>query len=260
MSDLHLEFYKEDHPNPIKELMGDRTEDLILAGDITTLFNLTAKSDSYANVLFYELVMSFRRVFYVLGNHEYYGFDINYPMEDLYRFLPNNVYILNDRGSAFTEDRIIFGGTLWTDYGNDEYNMQLATKGMNDYRRITAVGHDYGFLEPKHLLEKHKNTLCELETCLERAIEMNRKVIVVTHHLPSYKSIDPMFATSPLNPAFASDLDDLIIKYSNVITHWIHGHTHASCDYNIQNTRIICNPKGYFNENASFDSSKSITI
>jgi hypothetical protein len=33
---------------------------------------------------------------------------------------------------------------------------------------------------------------------------------------------------------------------------WIHGHTHDSFDYAVAGTRVICNPKGYRNENRSF--------
>lgn len=26
---------------------------------------------------------------------------------------------------------------------------------------------------------------------------------------------------------------------------WIHGHTHVPCDYELLDTRIVCNPRGY---------------
>ena len=37
---------------------------------------------------------------------------------------------------------------------------------------------------------------------------------------------------------------------------WLHGHTHESFDYNIKNTRVVCNPRGYINSpdlNKSFN-------
>ena len=38
---------------------------------------------------------------------------------------------------------------------------------------------------------------------------------------------------------------------------WIHGHTHDSFDYQVQGTRVLCNPRGYAKEgkveNALFD-------
>ena len=36
------------------------------------------------------------------------------------------------------------------------------------------------------------------------------KKVVITHYLPSFRSIDPRFADSPLNGYFASSLDKLI--------------------------------------------------
>ena len=38
---------------------------------------------------------------------------------------------------------------------------------------------------------------------------------------------------------------------------WVHGHTHDSFDYEVNGTRVLCNPRGYAkdgrNENARFD-------
>jgi Icc-related predicted phosphoesterase len=67
--------------------------------------------------------------------------------------------------------------------------------------------------------------------------------VVVTHHAPSFRSISPEFAKSPLNPGFASDLEKFILKHSPEI--WIHGHIHESADYQIGKTRVVCNPLGY---------------
>jgi hypothetical protein len=37
------------------------------------------------------------------------------------------------------------------------------------------------------------------------------------------------------------------------IKYWIHGHTHTHFDYKIGECRVICNPRGYPNENTGFD-------
>lgn len=52
-----------------------------------------------------------------------------------------------------------------------------------------------------------------------------------------------MFAGDPLNPYFASNLEDLIEAHQPAL--WLHGHTHGSCDYRIGGTRVVCNPRGY---------------
>ena len=69
------------------------------------------------------------------------------------------------------------------------------------------------------------------------------KHVVITHYLPSFRSIDPRFAESPLNGYFATDLDKEILDAEPQV--WIHGHTHASCNYEIGKTLVLCNPYGY---------------
>ena len=77
------------------------------------------------------------------------------------------------------------------------------------------------------------------------AAEQGRRPVVVTHHLPSERSVAPRFAKDELTPAFASHLDDLL-PFAQL---WIHGHTHDSIDYVLEaeghRTRVVCNPRGY---------------
>ena len=44
-----------------------------------------------------------------------------------------------------------------------------------------------------------------------------------------------------LGRPFDGDLDPLVERS----TLWIHGHTHASCDYPVGRARVVCNPRGY---------------
>ncbi|TSE13470.1 hypothetical protein C1D09_003815 [Mesorhizobium intechi] len=76
-------------------------------------------------------------------------------------------------------------------------------------------------------------------------------VIAATHHLPHAKSIPSRFEGDLLNAAFASDLSEVIESGRPAL--WVHGHTHDSCDYKVGSTRIICNPRGYEDENGAFD-------
>lgn len=70
-----------------------------------------------------------------------------------------------------------------------------------------------------------------------------KKNVVVTHHAPSAKSIAPKLSEELTSAAYASHLDEMI--KANNIDVWIDGHVHNSCDYNVGNTRIVCNPRGY---------------
>jgi len=68
-------------------------------------------------------------------------------------------------------------------------------------------------------------------------------VVVVTHHAPSPRSEAPYHANSPLKPAFASDLDELVEE--SHVPLWIHGHTHYNVDYVIGSTRVLTYQRGY---------------
>ena len=65
----------------------------------------------------------------------------------------------------------------------------------------------------------------------------------------------PRFAGSPLNVNFVSDARSLLGGERTAL--WIHGHTHDSFDYDVQGTRVLCNPRGYAKdgvpENPLFD-------
>ena len=70
--------------------------------------------------------------------------------------------------------------------------------------------------------------------------------VVVTHHLPSNRSVAPMFQGSPLNCFFVCEVESAIGETAPQF--WIHGHSHVPCDYRIGPTRIVCNPLGYPDE------------
>ena len=77
--------------------------------------------------------------------------------------------------------------------------------------------------------------------------------VVVTHHLPSERSVASYFEGDPLNRFFLCEVDDLIRRAAPAL--WVHGHTHASIDTQVGSTRIVCNPLGYlvWGPNRNFD-------
>lgn len=132
---------------------------------------------------------------------------------------------------------------------------------INDYHQIKAEEKNK-LLTPSDTYIIHYKSKETLVNTLKTSKE---PVIVITHHLPSYKSIHPKYShLSDTNGAFASNLDDLV-KLSYM---WMHGHTHTSFDYKIGDTRVICNPRGYCKqgfdytnkENKKFDDNFLIEI
>lgn len=187
------------------------------------------------------------------GNHEPYG-------HELFRVIRTNrerAQATNGRvtfleratwvGSPAKGERVrVIGATLWSDfrlYGTPDASMQVAKERLDDFK-ITKIERGYKLrtLQPMDTARLHRATLAFLREELSR--EFEGTTVVVTHHAPSPRSIAPRFQNDPLNPAFVSDLESLTERYEPTL--WIHGHVHDSFDYCLSQTRIICNPRGYF--------------
>ena len=166
---------------------------------------------------------------------------------------------------------IIIGTTLFTDfalYGDKhiEEAMQYAKNTMNDFRYPMVVGHrEYTRTDNGWHREMTKRSESKVRNfspndhayffynsinyIKEKVEEYSHKpIIVVTHHAPTPYAISPEYEGSMLNPAFASNLNDYIIKHPQIRV-WCHGHVHSTSDIILGKTRIVCCPFGYNNEN-----------
>ena len=63
-------------------------------------------------------------------------------------------------------------------------------------------------------------------------------------------SIAAQYDGAPLTPYFVNNLGVRMLGLADL---WIHGHTHAAFDYNINNSRVISNPSGYAFERSGFN-------
>ena len=91
-------------------------------------------------------------------------------------------------------------------------------------------------------------------------IAMPKKIVVVTHHLPTFAAIEDRHKGSVLNAAYATELGNYIAD--SRISAWIYGHSHHTTDLTIGNTRLVSNPLGYLfcGENTAFNDSAVIEI
>ncbi|MBL1141579.1 MAG: hypothetical protein HND53_06050 [Proteobacteria bacterium] len=180
-------------------------------------------------------------VIYVLGNHEFYNHDIDI-VNNIKESAPGNIHVLNNDAVEIGDVRFL-GCTLWTDFllfGLTEqyFSVQNAKKNMADFEVIKNTGRRFS---PDDSIRLHEQSRDWLEGML--SIPFYGETVVVTHHLPSSKSVPARFKKNLSSPAYASHLDDLISKER--VDLWIHGHTHDSYDYEINGTRVVCNPGGY---------------
>jgi predicted phosphodiesterase len=52
-----------------------------------------------------------------------------------------------------------------------------------------------------------------------------------------------------MNGGYASDLEHMM---NPNIKLWLHGHTHTPFDYEVNGTRVVCNPRGYPGERSNY--------
>ena len=225
-SDLHIDWHRDRGAGLIKSFPD--ADIGVFAGDLCehSMLNetLARLSDKYPDVI------------YVSGNHEYYNSDwMN--TENIIRVSVTqlgNVHWLNDSRVTVGGHSFI-GSTLWfpkTVAGS------INKKYLNDFKMINNF-------EPE-VYDRHDASVKYLEDNIQK------DDIVVTHHMPSFKSVPAKFKTSILNCFFVVKLDHIITKTKSRM--WIHGHTHSCCDYMHGYTHVYCNPHGYPNENPFFNS------
>ena len=249
-SDLHLEFRANlrmmNAKDPVLDVAGDV---LVIAGDVGYL------SDKNVEHLRLWKWMSenYRQVLMVAGNHEFYNHGDIAAMGDSWekKFLPNVGYYHNKVIRIGTTDFIL--STLWTRISPlDEMMVQA---GMNDYRQILYNRHR---LTAKDITDEFEKNF----TFIQKSVETSdaEKIVVVTHHLPTFASIDKRYAGDPLNVAFATELGNYIAD--SRINAWIYGHAHHQTDLMIGNTHLVSNPLGYVfaGENITFNASAFIEI
>ncbi|MDA0994934.1 MAG: metallophosphoesterase [Proteobacteria bacterium] len=225
LSDLHTEF-AEFSPSDTD------ADAVILAGDIGVgLGGIELAASRFPK----------KPVIYVPGIREYYGHDIAL-INELIKQSPANIHVLNN--DKIVLDGVRFpGSTLWTDFklhgeGEAWFARQRAKRLIEDFASIHNSGRQF---TPEDSVELHEASKTWIVSELER--NFNGATVVVTHHLPASTSVAKRYANDPLNPAFASRLEDVIEKYRPELR--VHGHTHVPCDYELFNTRVVCNPRGY---------------
>ena len=96
--------------------------------------------------------------------------------------------------------------------------------------------------QPADAAAAHERGVAALKTAM--AGTAGKPVVVVSHHAPSLKGLNPTHAGNGLDGAYASDLDGLVATFANVPV-WVHGHTHIKKTYRIGDTIVRANCRGF---------------
>ncbi len=243
LSDLHLEFGQ-----PFLQTPPADADVMICAGDVLDkgiVPSLQWLADTVAHAI---------PVVFVPGNHEFYSAFVQESIRDARDFAGRfpNIHFLENEAVDIGGVRFI-GGGLWTDFRlfgrNPEVTMSYAAHGMNDYKKIKFAKAPFRKFKPIDAYRKHvetRNFIAE-----ELRGQAGLTTVVVTHHAPSPRAIDLGFRHDPLSACYASDLEDLLYEVGPDL--WVHGHVHHRNDYNVGDTRVVSNPRGYPSERTGFD-------
>jgi len=181
-------------------------------------------------------------VIYIAGNHDFYGRDRRDELAVGRREAEKhpNIWLL-ERDSILISGITFLGCTLWTDYNyagvrEQARAMHLAATRLNDHRLIRNGARLW---QPQDALEEHKVSRDWLARELAKADP--HTTVVVTHHAPSRRSVQPSYVIDLMTAAFASNLDAMVGKAAL----WVHGHMHAPADYDLDGCRVLANPRGY---------------
>lgn len=236
-SDIHVEF-----PQNYYEIMNtlQPTADiLVIAGDLCP-FKENAR-DFYSSEIYPESLTAmefinwankkWKRIIRLTGNHEYWRNRIH---KDAYKRVNGNCITL-DQGVIKFDDVTFICATGWGTFKQKDHEV-LKNLNFIDYELI----HNMNYEMYRDLGLKHRKFI------MDSVRKATGKVVIVTHHMPSAKLIDPEFKQYwDSNPFFAMDYDDFLLKYQDKIDCWIYGHSHRFRDEIINGVRTVRNPFSY---------------
>lgn len=254
LNDLHLEFKYFFIP----EMENEKETVVILAGDV----GLVKKEYSYRDFI-NNTCDRFKNVIWVCGNHEFYGANFPTAVTKLWHATLDleNLYVV-DKETVVIDDVAFVCATMWTNFDNNNVmTMEQAGYWMNDYKKIRTGPENEPWkrkLRPIDTLADHRHAVNYIFPEITKQKAAGMKVVVVTHHLPSFQSIAKELKHDQLNGAYASELFEDIMDTQPDI--WHHGHSHFSMDYHIGATRIINNPRGYAPDDRNPDFNDTLTI
>lgn len=246
MSDLHLE--AQGFPARMPE--GDV---LVIAGDLCHACCFEADAADGYNIKQRDRVLpvidaarkNFAHVLLIAGNHEHYGSVLDETVPKLRRGLPGVTVLDND--AVDIGPVRFFGATLWTDFkGRSAAGMDAVRKRCGEFFFVKMRDRDP---EGRETLRKFRpeDALAAFDVArdsLRSCLATGKPTVVISHHAPSLKGLNPHHASGDLDAAYASDLDAMIEALDTVPV-WIHGHTHIRRRYKIGRTEIRTDARGF---------------
>jgi predicted MPP superfamily phosphohydrolase len=270
VSDIHLETHHNTSNAIFEKILKPSAPYLALCGDI-----------GYPGAQLYEPFLEycskhFEHIFYIAGNHEYYNdtkaikylktkkfieksvtneelrrISMRFPRkspEDRVKQIREicqkfaNIHFLDKETFKIPDtDIIVVGCTLWSKLNMNPHMLPQ----FNDFNRICQDKDT--LLMPKTYDDWNEEHIEFLGSTLTKinSETPDAKVLVLTHHCPTYDIIIEKYAEDPdnMNSFFANK--DLISPFGNNVKAWLCGHTHGCKTINVDGTIVATNTFGY---------------
>lgn len=243
LSDLHLE--SQDFPYRLP-----KGEVLIIAGDLCHASCLSSeRKDPYAiaqrdrALRFADAARrQFTQVLMIAGNHDHYDGVFEETLPALRHALPG-ITVLDDEVAEIAGVRF-FGSTLWSDFERRlPESLEKCRRGAGEFFFVkTRDGDKLRRFQPIDAARAHDRALAALDAAASAAA--GKPLVVISHHAPSRKGLNPRFSGNGLDGAYASDLDERIEKLGTIAA-WVHGHTHIKLTYRIGEITVRANCRGF---------------
>jgi predicted phosphohydrolase len=211
---------------------------LLIAGDICSAWKA-----EYASFLKW-CSQRWRFVVVIAGNHEYFCDDAVRTMDEtdaeirrITTMLGNVLFLQNGESVSVDGVRII-GATLWSAV-DPAIHEAVLTKG--DYT-MTYTGTPYGVRNttPMDICALHALQKAFLHSSM--ALYPREKIVLMTHHLPSFSFQDEEHRGGPFRSCYASADDDLLIRATAVVC----GHSHQTLRLRLPTGGLaVINARGY---------------
>ena len=133
-----------------------------------------------------------------------------------------------------------------------------ARSRLNDFKWGNRTKLEY--LSPEYYLELHKLAKKEVKKCHDEilSVNLNAKIILMTHHCLSPQCISERYRKGLLNASYTSNLENWVDKQLPGVRLVVSGHVHNRCDFTFgkRKVRYIINPCGYIPYNEPFNKPK----
>ena len=244
LTDLHLNFLEPDERQAFYHSVQDTEGDaIVMSGDVADGRSLGMILDEMANSIK-------KKLYFVLGNHDYYGSSIKHvrkAVEERCGLHPNLHWLMLSEVVHLSPDTVLIGSDGWADGRYGDY--QNSAVKLNDSVHIAELFH--AAEQGKAALLSEMQTLADedaatLSKSLKKALNNTQHIVILTHIPPFAGACWYGDKLADINylPFFASKttgdvIDEAVLSHPDVQFTVLCGHTHSKAQCKPQKNLLV---------------------